>query len=87
MSDTPPVGRRFTEDQIISRVYGELMRAVMLHGPMHSYHEGHSVIEEEFEELWDEIKVKRPDNAKLVEEAIQLAAMACRFVYDLCEAP
>lgn len=63
----------------------ELNEAIRNYGPMASYHEGKSVIEEELEELWDEIK-KKPalrDPAKLRAEAKQVAAMAIRFMVDL----
>ena len=52
---------------------------------MHSYHEGISVIEEEYDELWDEIKLKpsKRDPKRLREEAKQVAAMALRFMIDL----
>jgi NTP pyrophosphatase (non-canonical NTP hydrolase) len=52
----------------------------------HSPHEGISVIKEEYEELWDEIKKKPAKRSKkrMREEAVQLAAMAIRFIADLC---
>jgi len=49
----------------------------------HSYHEGYAVILEELDELWDECKKKEPDKQKLAEEAIQVAAMALRFIAEL----
>lgn len=51
------------------------------HDPINSGHEGHSVILEELEELWDAVKADRIDHA--IEEAIQVGAMAMRFVLDL----
>ena len=66
------------------KVRMELHRAMKLHGPMMSGHEGYAVILEELEELWDEIKLKKPDKELMREEAIQLAAMAMRFVIDVC---
>lgn len=86
MSDQPHVDRHFSIIAILDRVHTDLLHAVLKHGPMHSYHEGASVLREEFEELWDEVKQQHPDNAKLVEEASHVAAMACRFILDLCEA-
>lgn len=62
----------------------ELKRAMSIHPPMLSLHHGKAVIEEEFDELWDEIKLKNPDKEKLRAEAIQVAAMAVRFIHDLC---
>jgi hypothetical protein len=51
--------------------------------PMQSAHEGYSVILEELDELWHEIKLNsgmRTDAMRA--EAIQVAAMALRFVID-----
>jgi hypothetical protein len=63
----------------------EYHRATSNYPPMHSYHEGISVIEEEYDELWDEIKLKpsKRDPKRLREEAKQVAAMALRFMIDL----
>ena len=48
-----------------------------------------AVIAEELDELWDEVKLnprKNPQrNATMREEAIQVAAMAIRFVLDVCD--
>lgn len=68
----------------MNAVLNELERAQRLHPtPMHSMHEGHSVIREEFEELWDEIIIKHPDRDKVRIECIQLAAMAVRFLVEV----
>ena len=69
---------------IVDDVEREVQRATSLHGSFHGAHEGHAVIREEFEELWDEVKKKHPDKIKMREEAIQIAAMAVRFIYDVC---
>jgi hypothetical protein len=52
---------------------------------MHSPHEGHSVIREEFEELWRHVCEDTGQTLPARAEAIQLAAMAIRYVVDLCE--
>jgi len=49
--------------------------------PFVNAHEGASVIREEFDEMWDEIKADNREAA--CEEAIQVAAMAIRFVIEL----
>ncbi len=49
-----------------------------------SYHEGYAIIKEELDELWDEIKGDQW-NLKLRDEAIQVAAMAIRFIIDCCK--
>ena len=64
----------------------EYKRAVEKYGfpAFNSYHEGYAVIKEELDELWEEVKkYPKQDNAKLYKEAIQIGAMAIRFVYDL----
>jgi hypothetical protein len=47
-----------------------------------STHEGFAVLKEEVDELWDEVK-RNADKARLREEAIQVAAMAIRFINEL----
>lgn len=73
---------------ILLDVQDEVKRAIVKHEPMHSAHEGYAVIKEEFEELWDEIK---RDGGGLSEaarkEAIQVAAMAVRYILNLIDAP
>lgn len=66
----------------------ELERATALHPPMHNGHEGYAVILEELDELWDEVKASKPRDPRRAEmraEAIQVAAMALRFVRDVCD--
>lgn len=71
---------------IIEAAVAELNRATSIHGPFNSAHEGWAVLREEFDELWDEIKMRENvrSKKKMRTEAIQLAAMAIRFVYDIC---
>lgn len=62
----------------------ECRRAMEVHSPIRSGHEGKSVIEEELDELWEEIKLyPKHDPAKWRKEAIHLGAMALRFLVDL----
>lgn len=71
--------------ELFNAVYQEFMRARQLHKQFNSPHEGYAVILEEVEELWIEVK-KRKDLRSLElmrKEAVQVAAMAVRFVYDL----
>lgn len=66
-------------------VIKEVARASVLHGDMKSGHEGYAVLLEEVDELWDLVKtdkVKSPEGRK---EAIQIAAMAIRFIVDVIE--
>lgn len=70
---------------LVEEIYLELQRARARHAPMHSAHEGYAVILEEFDELWDEVKLKQASKEKMRREALQIAAMAVRFIEDVCE--
>ena len=68
----------------ISKIQAELERASKKFGKFNTTHEGYAVILEELDELWDGIKGNHPME-KLEIEAIQVAAMALRFLVDCCE--
>ena len=64
----------------------ELDRARRKHEqPINSLHEGYAVIKEELDEFWQVVmmQTKDRDPAKLLEELIQIAAMAERCAEDL----
>ena len=72
-------------------VLEEFIRATGKFSKFASGHEGIAVIEEEFMELRDEVfwGFKRTTDAAMInartrKEAIQLSAMALRFVWDIC---
>lgn len=46
-----------------------------------SSHEGYAVIAEELDELWDDVKANNIEHA--IEEAVQVGAMALRFIADM----
>lgn len=73
---------------ILMDVVEELAKAQIAHEPMHSAHEGWAVIREEMDELWDEVR-KRDRSPRTIKrmrrEAVQIAAMAVRFVADVCD--
>lgn len=50
-----------------------------------SAHEGFAVLKEEVDELWEEIKSKNCSLGCVRAEAIQVAAMAIRFIHDICD--
>lgn len=69
---------------VVNLIFNEFKLAKEKFPDFHSYHEGYAVIQEELDELWYEIKNKPPLNNDLIKkEAIQLAAMALRFITDL----
>ena len=63
----------------------ELSEAMNHFPPFASPHEGKAIIEEELDELWEHIKVNTGRTPSAVEEAIQVAAMALRYVHDLAD--
>lgn len=70
--------------EAVNEVAAELSRAMGKFGAMRGPHEGYAVILEELDELWDEIKRRDLDPVAMRKEAVQLAAMALRFVADVC---
>ena len=82
------VGRRedhqnsdYYVEAILAVVREEYYAAAAQHRPWASTHEGSAVIREEFEEMWDEVKANNPRNARA--EAVQVAATALRFIFDV----
>jgi len=74
----------------------ETYNAMLKHRPFNSAHEGYAVILEEMDELWDVVKLnpkkifagtaaeQKGIHRKLMRsEAIQVAAMAIRFLMDV----
>lgn len=56
--------------------------------PFNSAHEGFAVLKEEVDELWDEVKkggTQKRSKTRMRKEAIQVAAMALRFIEDVCK--
>ena len=64
----------------------ELLSAIQKHPSMRSAHEGYGILKEEFRELEDEVFKRQGgrDIEAMRAEAIQVAAMAIRFVADIC---
>lgn len=73
--------------EVAMQAYREATHASELYPPMNSPHEGFSVLYEEVDELWQHVKVKQGKRnvAEMRAEAIQIAAMALRFAYDVCD--
>lgn len=67
----------------LDEVARELDRAFDKHESMASPHEGYAVILEELDELWDEIKANQGRGLPARHEAVQVAAMAVRYILDL----
>lgn len=76
----------YIKDKTLGDCILELLRAKRLFPAFHSEHEGFAIILEELDELKAEIwkNQSKRDRAAIRKEAVQLAAMAMRFVDDLC---
>ncbi len=72
----------------VTDVLSEFNQATHNYGAFQSQHEGYAILLEEVEELWAEIKAKQASpsrRSRCHKEAVQVAAMALRFLYDLGE--
>lgn len=67
----------------IRLVEDELAVALERFPSFNSPHEGWAVIKEEEEELWQHVKENTGRTPEALAEAIQVAAMAIRYVVDL----
>lgn len=74
-------------DRVLATVGCELSFALAKFPIFNSPHEGKAVIEEELDELWTHVKENTGRSDAARDEAIQIAAMACRYVIDLIGAP
>jgi hypothetical protein len=72
--------------QAIELVQHEVGSATAKFPPFNSAHEGYAVLLEEVDELWEIVKLKQKnrDLSALRKEAVQVAAMAIRFLTDIC---
>jgi hypothetical protein len=66
---------------ITGEVLAEIARATAKFPPFHSTHEGYAILREEVDELWDAIRAN--DTRHALDEVVQVAAMACRFIHDI----
>lgn len=69
-------------------VENELAHAQKCFPKFNSEHEGFAVLKEEVDELWEAVRMKQSNPNRPIQirrEAVQVAAMAFRFLYDLCE--
>jgi hypothetical protein len=73
--------------EVLNAIHTEFCRAAKKFPKFNSAHEGYAVLLEEIDELWDEVKLNHSDQSKrrMREEAIQIGAMAMRFVIDVCD--
>lgn len=71
---------------ILFAVHDETVAAIEKFEPFQSPHEGYAVILEEMDELKAHVWMNqsRRDINAMAREAIQVAAMAVRFIHDVC---
>ncbi len=72
-------------EQAIALIVREFSQATATNGAFASAHEGYAVILEELDELKAEVWKKRRerDPENLIKEAVQVGAMAMRFLVDI----
>lgn len=77
------------KETALKLISSEYDRAIALHGAFNSCHEGYAVILEELDELkaevWKRASEQNPE--RVTKEAVQVGAMALRFLCDLCPEP
>jgi len=69
----------------MAKILKEVLYAQEKFPPFTSGHEGYAIIKEELDELWDVIKSVKDSricNETMIKEAIQVGAMAVRFLID-----
>jgi len=73
--------------KIAAEAVAELEKATRKHKPLNSAHEGYAVILEELDELWEHVRAQTEDRdvQEMRKECIQIAAMAMRFIQDVCD--
>lgn len=72
-------------DLIFKRIKEEYLSASLKFPAFASAHEGYAVILEELDELWENVKLNQKNISRkklMIDEAIQVAAMAIRFIID-----
>jgi hypothetical protein len=70
-------------NKIANDVCQGLEKSMTKYPLFHSPHEGYGVILEELDELWDEVKKRKPDKVNMRAEAVQVAAMAMKFIMSM----
>lgn len=58
----------------------ECKKGIEKRGPFANFHEAYAVILEEMEEMWEEIKKKKPFEKLIKEECVQVGAMCLKLL-------
>ncbi len=75
------MSEKHTPVEAVELILNEYYRAANQHPSFTTAHHGKAVIEEELDELWDHIKADNLEDS--LREAIQVGAMALRYLVDL----
>lgn len=70
--------------QVVDECSLELARAIETEPAMFDEVEGYLEIGGQFDELWEVVSADEPDRAKMRQLAAKVAAMAMRFMLDVC---
>ena len=84
----PPPARDPRWSRVLAEVFTQANLAELKWGPFASQHEAYGVLAEEVAELFDEVRKKQGDPTRLPgcrQEAIDVAVVALRIVYQLTE--
>lgn len=75
-------------DVALDWIRNEYIKATKKFGKFHNAHEGYAVLLEEVDELWENVKLNQHTHtgrdSLMLMEAIQVGAMAIRFIIDCC---
>lgn len=93
MSTPPKTLAKNPVERVVEDVIAELYDAMCKYPPMNSAHEGYAILLEEVHELWECVRAKQGTHTKngerdedaMRKEAIQVAAMAVRFMVDVVD--
>ena len=69
------------KQRALELISAEFDRATAKFGSFNSAHEGYAILLEEVDELWDYIKKNHIANS--LDEAVQVGAMALRYLIDI----
>jgi len=76
-----PLSDNMDLDFVLEIVKHEVVKAQKKFPTFHSAHEGYAILKEEVDEMWTE--VKKNNRFQTLNECIQVAAMAVRFLVDI----
>jgi hypothetical protein len=74
--------------RLMAEIGRTLAQAEETSPPFNSPYEGYAVLREELEDLWEEVRAvgwTNEDRAEMRQVAVHVAALALRFIIDLCE--